>query len=220
MQESSPVRMRITFAKTDAMRFIGHLDLHRAWERSFRRAGLPLAYSQGFNPRPRLNLASALPLGFTSRAEVIDAWLEENILPETVAQALEGALPPGIKVVHIENVALRAPTLQAELEASEFLITFLDPVGDLSGRVHDLLAAQRLPRRRRKKEYDLRPLILSVKLICPGQSTDVSPDNPQLLVILSAREGATGRPEELVEVMGIDPLTIRVERTRLIFHAI
>ena len=61
------------------MRFTGHLDLHRAWERTFRRAGLPLAYSQGFNPHPRLNLASALPLGFTSEGEVIDVWLEQDL---------------------------------------------------------------------------------------------------------------------------------------------
>jgi radical SAM-linked protein len=71
------MRLRITFAKTEAMRFTGHLDLHRTWERCFRRARLPLAYTQGFNPHPRLNLAAALPLGFTSQGEMIDAWLEQ-----------------------------------------------------------------------------------------------------------------------------------------------
>jgi radical SAM-linked protein len=70
------MRIQITFSKTGAMRFTGHLDLHRAWERTFRRAALPLAYSQGYNPRPKMNLASALPLGFTSECEVIDVRLE------------------------------------------------------------------------------------------------------------------------------------------------
>ncbi len=78
--QNQPQRVRILFAKTDAMRFIGNLDLHKAWERSCRRAGLPLAYSQGYNPQPKLNLASALPLGFTSQAELIDIWLEQ-VLP-------------------------------------------------------------------------------------------------------------------------------------------
>ncbi|HLE27799.1 MAG TPA: TIGR03936 family radical SAM-associated protein, partial [Anaerolineales bacterium] len=69
-------RLRLTFAKTAAMKFSGHLDLHKTWERTLRRARLPLAYSQGFNPQPRLQLASALPLGFTSECEVLDAWME------------------------------------------------------------------------------------------------------------------------------------------------
>ncbi len=59
-------RLRLTFAKTAAMRYTGHLDLHTTWERTLRRARLPLAYSQGFHPQPKIQLASALPLGFTS----------------------------------------------------------------------------------------------------------------------------------------------------------
>ncbi len=105
LPEGQPImiRLRITFAKTPAMRFTGHLDLHRAWERTFRRAGLPLAYSEGFNPHPRLNLASALPLGFTGQGEVIDAWLEQDLpLPEIQA-ALQRALPPGFQVAQIET---------------------------------------------------------------------------------------------------------------------
>ena len=84
-----PMRVRITFAKTDAMRFTGHLDLHRAWERTFRRAGLPLAYTQGFSPHPRINLASALPLGFTSERELVDIWLEQELPASAVTAALE-----------------------------------------------------------------------------------------------------------------------------------
>jgi radical SAM-linked protein len=78
------VRVRIHFHKTEAMRFTGHLDLHKAWERALRRAGsrsaLRLAYSQGFHPQPRIHLACALPLGFTSECEVVDVWLENEIL--------------------------------------------------------------------------------------------------------------------------------------------
>src|SRR5512136_1095840 len=114
------IRLRITFAKTPAMRFTGHLDLHTAWERTFRRAGLPLAYSEGFNPHPRLNLASALPLGFTGEAEVIDAWLEQDLPLSDIQTALHRALPPGLKIAHIEIVDLRLPALQTELLASEY----------------------------------------------------------------------------------------------------
>jgi radical SAM-linked protein len=210
------VRLRIRFAKISAMRYTGHLDLHRAWERTFRRAGLPLAYSQGYNPHPRLNLASALPLGFTSQDEVIDAWLEQDLPLEQVLQALERALPPGLLVKQVEEVELHAPALQTELQASEFLITFLEPVDGLEERLRKLLAAESLIRSRRNKEYDLRPLILEVEFV--PDERPASEAQPRLLACLSAREGATGRPEELVEALGADPTEVRVERTRLIFQ--
>jgi uncharacterized protein (DUF2344 family) len=69
------MRIRAEFAKTEAMRFTSHLDLYRAWERLLRRAGLPLQFSQGYNPRPKLQLAAPLPLGMTSQVEIIDFWL-------------------------------------------------------------------------------------------------------------------------------------------------
>jgi hypothetical protein len=86
-------RYRITFSKTEAMRFTGHLDLHRTWERTFRRAGLPLAYSEGFNPHPKINIGAALPLGCLSRGDLIDAWLERE--RADVAHLLPP--PPGIR---------------------------------------------------------------------------------------------------------------------------
>jgi radical SAM-linked protein len=72
-------RVRITFTKEGATRYISHLDLARAVERALNRAGLPVAYSQGFNRRPRLSLAAALPLGYTSEAEMADVWLTETV---------------------------------------------------------------------------------------------------------------------------------------------
>ena len=72
------MRIRVTFSKTYHMRYTSHLDVHRTWERTLRRARLPLAYSQGFNPRPKINLAAALPLGFTSDCEIVEFWLDEE----------------------------------------------------------------------------------------------------------------------------------------------
>ena len=207
------IRTRITFAKTPAMRFTGHLDLHRAWERTFRRAGLPLAYSEGFNPHPRLNLASALPLGFTGAGEVIDAWLEQDLPLPDIQAALQCALPPGLQVTQIETVDLRLPALQTELEASEYNLTFLEPFPELADRVQALLSALNLPRQRRERNYDLRPLILDIQILPPDGS-----DRPQLNVRLVAREGATGRPEEVIAALGYDPQLVRVHRNRLLFR--
>ena len=75
----TPTRCRIRFAKTEAMRYIGHLDLHRAWERLARRARLPLAYTAGYHPHPRIQIGSALPLGVTGDNELVDLWLDREM---------------------------------------------------------------------------------------------------------------------------------------------
>src|SRR5512139_1400872 len=100
------------------MRFTSHLDLHKSWERTLRRAGLPLAYSQGFSPHPHINLASALPLGFTGEAEIIDIWLEQELPIAEVQALLEPALPPGIQLVSMVEMDGHRPSLQTELQAS------------------------------------------------------------------------------------------------------
>jgi radical SAM-linked protein len=206
------LRLRITFAKYEAMRFTGHLDLHRAWERTFRRARLPLAYSQGFNPHPRLNLGSALPLGFTSECEVIDVWLEQDLTLEAVSTALQPALPPGLRILDIQVVDPHRPALQSELEASEFRITLLESWPDLERRCQALLEIASLPRVRRQKAYDLRPLILALELLSNDEQ-----DRQRFLLRLVAREGATGRPEEVLDALDIPPEETRTHRTRLIF---
>jgi radical SAM-linked protein len=206
------MRIRITFAKTDSMRFTSHLDLHRTWERTFRRARLPLAYSHGFNPRPRLNLASALPLGFTGSQEIIDAWLERNMPLAEVQSALEKAAPPGLQIHAIQTVEEPAPALQTLLEASDYTLTLEQPLPDLDRRLQALLSAESLPRQRRGKDYDLRPLVLELRRLPDGED-----GSQRLHARLSAREGATGRPEEVLDALGADPLSARVNREGLLF---
>src|SRR5512136_2023173 len=72
------MRLRIVFSKTGSLRYTGHLDLQTVWERTVRRAGLPLAYTHGFHPGPKIQIASALPLGFIGRCEIVDIWLQES----------------------------------------------------------------------------------------------------------------------------------------------
>ena len=105
------MRLRITFTKQGALRYIGHLDLHRLLERAMRRADLPLSYSQGFHPQPKISLAAALPLGFSSRAEVLDARLNEELPTEEIFTRLKDNLPPDIKVTDVQSVDERLPAL-------------------------------------------------------------------------------------------------------------
>jgi len=205
------MRYRISFHKTHAMRYTGHLDLHTTWERAFRRAGLPLAYSQGFHPQPRLNLACALPLGFTSEAELLDVWLEQELEPETVKTKLAPVLPPGIWLHTVTAVMTKEPALQVQVQSAVYVITLLESVESLDQAIAALMAATELPRVRRGKTYDLRPLIESLIRL---------PDNPEgwprLQVRLAARDSATGRPEELLDALGLPVHAARIHRTRLI----
>src|SRR5512143_1873447 len=116
-------RLRITFAKTAAMQYTGHLDVHKTWERTLRRARLPLAYSAGFNPHPKIQLGAALPLGFTSACELVDVWLETPQDVGVARAALEDAAPPGIRLSEVREIAERDPTLQTQIVAAEYRVT-------------------------------------------------------------------------------------------------
>jgi radical SAM-linked protein len=207
------MRIRIHFAKTEAMRFTSHLDLHRTWERTLRRARLPLSYSQGFKPHPRIVLASALPLGFTSQDEVVDIWLEERLPLAGIVSDLRSAAPPGLQILNCNEVEFSDPALPTQVVASEFLITFSDSVYDLDRKVDALIKAPNLPRTWRDKPYDLRPLILDLQLLpADGDSKQ------KILAILVAQEGATGRPEEIVRALGKYPDKVHIHRIRIVFR--
>jgi uncharacterized protein (DUF2344 family) len=242
------MRLRIAFSKTGALRYTGHLDLHKLWERTARRAGLPLAYSQGFHPLPKIQLAAALPLGFSGRAELVDIWLDAESADAESADAesadsslrefeagrlrtpdiqiaLQQAAPPGLGIINVEEVDARAPALQTQAVSAEYEVTLLDPAdgSDLTRRLSAVMEAESLPRQRRGKAYDLRPLIETLHFsLHPTPSPlgrGAKGEGPLLFMRLAAREGATGRPEEVLDVLGIRFETTRIERSRLILKS-
>jgi radical SAM-linked protein len=205
------MRIQITFSKQGALRYTGHLDLHKLWERAARRAELPLAYSQGFHPQPKMSIAAALPLGFSSRCEVLDMRLERDVPLEGLRDTLQGTLPSGIQVMSVEQVDDRAPALQTQVVSAEYEVHLMEPVdgSDLKRKVDSVMEAESIIRTRRGKEYDLRPLIEKLEM----------PSEGKIDMKLSAREGATGRPEEVLDELGIAFEETRIERTRLIFQS-
>jgi radical SAM-linked protein len=209
------MRARITFSKQGALKYTGHLDLHRLWERAMRRADLPLSYSQGFHPQPKISLASALPLGFSSRCEALDVRFNQEIPTEEIASRLQESLPPDIQIVRVESVDEKLPALQTQVLSAAYRVELTEPVdgSELQKKVEELLYAESLPRERRSKLYDLRPLIEELK-------ASIEADGKIILQMkLAAKEGATGRPEEVLSVLGIEPEYARVERTELIFSS-
>ena len=205
------MRIRITFIKQGALRYTGHLDLHRLWERAARRAELPLAYSQGFHPQPKMNMAAALPLGFSSRCEVMDMKLEHDIPLGDLPTRLNTTLPSGLQVVEVEQVDERAPALQTQVASAEYEVTLSEPIdgSELGRKIDSVIESTTLPRERRGKMYDLRPLIEELTLLPDGR----------IFMRLTAREGATGRPEEVLDVLEIAFEETRIERTHLIFQS-
>lgn len=191
------------------MRYTSHLDLQRTWERTLRRARLPLAYSQGFNPHPKINLGSALPLGFTSEAEIIEVWLEEQMNLEDIEAALTPVLPPGLEVSNIEETELRSPKIQNLIQTTKYKVSLPDPQKELSSKVSEVMAQTALLRERRGKEYDLRPLITELSSNAAGD---------QIEMHLRARPGATGRPDEVLLALGIEPLSVHVHRTDILLE--
>ena len=107
------LRVRLTFTKEGALRYIGHLDVVRMWERAFRRAKLPLAYTLGFTPHPRLTLAAPLALGVTSEAELMDVYLREALTPETLAAQVGAQLPDGCRVVGATALPVEGPSVSS-----------------------------------------------------------------------------------------------------------
>lgn len=221
------MRIRITFAKQGALRYTGQLDLHKLWERAARRAELPLAYSQGFHPQPKINIAAALPLGFSSRCEVIDMRLENEIKLDGLGARLSNTLPSGIQVLNVESVDERAPALQTQISAAEYEVTLTESAdeSELRRKVDSVMESESIIRERRGKKYDLRPLIESLSLtpfplpVPIGDASRGEGQGVRVFMTLSAREGATGRPEEVLDVLGIAFEETRIERTRLIFHS-
>lgn len=210
---TATMRTRITFTKQNALRYIGHLDLHQLWERAIRRADLPLAYSQGFHPQPKISLAAALPLGFSSLGEVLDMRLKENVSVEDISKRLSENLPVDIKIVKVEEVEESLPALQTQVLSASYDVHLTEPVekSELTRRVESLMMSESIIRERRGKSYDLRPLIEMLSVITESNG------NVWLKMTLAAREGATGRPEEVLTTLQIEPETTKVERTRLIF---
>src|SRR6476660_6034613 len=120
MRGDSGFPVRIRFSKRGKVRFISHRDVARAFERAFRIEQLPLAFTEGFSPRPKVSFGLALSVGHESEAEYLDVELARPIPLDTLASRLTHALPDGIDVVAVEALVDRAPALQEAVGAVEW----------------------------------------------------------------------------------------------------
>lgn len=218
MTGNTQQRLRLTFRKGEAIKYVGHLDLARTWERALRRAGVPLAYSRGFNPQPKVQFASALPLGATGRQELMDVILTSPMAPKDFLEAVRPQLPAGLELLAVEEVPLKGKALQALLRATQWQVDVEahEPAAEVARRVDHLLAQPEIPASRQRKgrtiQYDLRPLILDLRY--EGQPRA---GWHRLAMTLRSEPGATGRPDAVLKALGLDNRLAHMERLRCLF---
>jgi radical SAM-linked protein len=198
-------RYLVVFRKWGGARFLSHLDLQAALEYGMRRAGLPVELSEGFNPRPRYSLVTALPLGYTGEGELFELTLREELPAETVAESLGGSLPEGISVLTVEVLRGRAATA-TRLQSATYRIEFMEPPADLQARVQSLLDRSQIlleeERNGKLRTRDVRSLVLSLEV--------VDPQTMRLVTKLTG-EGSI-RPDEILRQMDLEPRDARVTR--------
>jgi len=207
------LRLRITYKKSGDIIYTSNLDLQKIWERTCRRAELSIAYTLGFHPQARIQQAAPLPLGFLSRTEIVDIWLDEESELSDLKERINLALPNGLEVFRIEKIDLKDPALQNRINSSVYQAEL--PPGTskdaIEQKIRDLLRANELKIIKKGKTINLRERIEGIDLVENGSSEQLF-----LVMRLTQRPGLTGRPDDILKAMGIDPFLTQIERINLI----
>ena len=216
------MRIRLRFAKVGKVRWTSHRDLARMFERAFRRVELPVAYSGGFAPRPKVSFGLALPTGCESVAEYLDVDLRAGVDLATLTGRLSDALPVGVDVTGVAVVDGRAPSLQQEVTSCTWTVDLSDlGAAGCAALVEEILAVPALPTTRERKGKpvtdDLRPAITS--LAAEGtvltfelatQPRGVRPTEVLAAVRPDLEVGTVRRTHQWIERDGarVDPMTV------------
>ena len=169
-------RLRIRYAKRGRLRFTSHRDFARAFERALRRAGIPMAYSAGFSPHPKVSYAGASPTGVASEAEYLEIGLAKPVEPDVVRAQLDAALPEGLDIVEV--VVAEPPSLGDRIDASIWRFEMPGAeAGEVSAAVERFLALEAAPVERLTKDgrrtVDARAVVVDAR-VAQGVSQGVS----------------------------------------------
>ena len=203
-------RIRIRYAKRGPLRFTSHRDFARAFERAVHRAGVPIAYSQGFTPHPKVSYASAAPTGAASEAEYLEIALRDRRDPAEVARALDAALSPGLDV--LEAVEAGPGSLADRIDASHWRVELPGvPPEDLRHAVAAFESAGEVPVQRLTKQglrtFDARGPVERIKAVEPPSGVD---DVPCAILDLVIRQVIPSvRPDDVLSglrvAVGLEP---------------
>ena len=205
------MRALIRFGKQPRLRFISHLDLQRFFQRAVNRTGLPIAWTQGFNPHPVMSFGSALALGWTSEYEVIDIKLAAPMGRGRVESAVRAALPEDLPVLEVRMIDDKHPAPMAQVRMSDYRIAFDDPA--VLAQIPAFMNMETVMATRKTKsgerEIDIRPLALDVHetdggLFCRLMLTEKDTLKPDLLL------------KALSDMAGVDVPEARIHRLMLL----
>lgn len=195
-------RLRVRYAKRGRLRFTSHRDFARAFERALRRAAVPMAYSAGFTPHPKVSYAGAAPTGFASEAEYLEIALAEHREPADVRAALDAALPPGLDVVEV--VEATPPPLAERIEASHWRLVLAGLTGaEVEPAVVALLAAEAVPVEKLTKDgrrtVDARAPIVVLRV---SEATEPGAEAPCAILDLVVRHATPAvRPDDVLTAL-------------------
>jgi radical SAM-linked protein len=209
-------RLRVRFSRGEAVKFISHLDIMRLWQRVLYRAGIPLAYSEGFNPHPRISLAAPLPIGVTSEAELMDIFCDKWASPHVFIAAVSPQLPPSIDILQVYSIALNMPSLQSLVRYAEYKVEVESAEKDLKSKLTSLLSVKNLPWQHQRdtgtRRYDLRALIDDLWPL------DCHPPCCTVGMRLCCDSSGSGRPEQVAAALGFTTYPQSMHRTKLILQ--
>jgi radical SAM-linked protein len=215
------VKVRVRFAKQGKIRFTSHRDVARIFERALRRAQLPVRYTEGFSPRPKLAFGLALPTGYESDAEYLDIDLEDLELegpasdggpPASLADLhtrLDAVLPEGIRVLAVAEVDRESDAIQEAISSCTWHIDLAVDVATAAAIVEATMAAERIiverERKGRPSTDDIRPQVVALDVV------GVVPNGTRLLAELGTKP-RTLRPAELLTAVAPTAPPARVRR--------
>ena len=214
-------RLRLRFARGPEAAGIGHLDLARHWERAFHAAGIPVSYSQGKRPQPRLTIAAGLPSGATSDGELLDIVLARLVMPGDLVARVRPHLPPGLAAREAWEVGMALPSLPSAVRWADYEIELpiaADEAAGATAAIDAFLAADQFPwedtRREKVRRYDLRPLVQDIRVLGSDQAEQCN-DTIRLLMRLRCEAARVGRPDQVVQALAL-PQPARIHRLRLL----
>jgi radical SAM-linked protein len=209
-------RLRLRFSRGEELRYISHLDLMRLWERALRRGEIPLIYSEGYSPHPRLSLAAPLPIGVTSEAELMDMIVHRSASAHFVMRNVRQQLPRGLDILELSHVPLAAPSLQSQVRYAEYRVAVVEDKNaeEIRTAIDSLLRTRELPWQHMRdtgpRFYDLRTLIEHTWLeSCHGLTFTLG-------MKLRCGPQGTGRPEQVTAALGLTQHPLSIHRTKLI----
>jgi radical SAM-linked protein len=206
-------RLRVTFTRGDEMKYVTHLDMMRFWERALVRAGIPVAYSEGFSPHAQIALAAPLPVGTTSDGELIDVFTERAITPREFTERVSTQVPPAIRIIGAQEVGLTLPALQADVRSAVWEVDVPGAHDRAEAAVKAFLAKDAMPWEHKRedevRQYDIRAQVRDAQVIGEGDG------GTRVRMVLQNDNSGSGRPEQVAAAMGLGAPS-RIHRLKLL----